>query len=136
MVQGTGHVMDLMKSEHVNYLNFFVMKSLLKKLNLGAIAALVGIVGLTVSWKNHESTKATPTWYKVSLISPTGGNIPTNQKIEGLYPGGTPSGDCNTGTGKTCAVQLSDGLNPADMPATVKEANDEGFASQAYRQRL
>ncbi|WP_313240008.1 hypothetical protein [Sphingobacterium multivorum] len=111
------------------------MKTILKKLNLGAITVLMGVVGLTVSWKNHESKKATPTWYQVSLINPANGNTPSNQKIEGLYPGGEPSGiDCNTSPGATCAVQLSDALNPADMPATVKEANDEGFTSEDFRQ--
>ncbi|WP_312365343.1 hypothetical protein [Sphingobacterium sp.] len=43
------------------------MKTILKKLNLGAIAVLLGVVGLTVSWKNHESKKATATWYEVII---------------------------------------------------------------------
>lgn len=115
-------------------LKFFVMKSLLKNLNFGALVVLASVVTLTVSWKNHESKKATPTWYQVSLINPAGGNIATNQKIDGLYPGGAPSGSCNTSPGATCAVQLSDALDPTDMPATVKEANDDGFTSQAFRQ--
>ncbi|AIM39244.1 hypothetical protein KO02_23060 [Sphingobacterium sp. ML3W] len=110
------------------------MKKILKNLNIGALIALISVVTMTVSWKNHEGKKATPTWYQVSLISPTGGNIATNQKIDGLYPGGAPSGSCNNLAGATCAVQLSDVLEPIDMPATVKEANDDGFTSQAFRQ--
>jgi len=62
-----GHVMDLMKSEHVSFLILTIMKTILKKLNLGAIAVLLGVVGLTVSWKNHESKKATATWYEVII---------------------------------------------------------------------
>ncbi|ULT23557.1 hypothetical protein KUH03_30960 [Sphingobacterium sp. E70] len=95
MEQEAGHVMDLMKSEHDNHLNFKVMRTLLKKLNLGAIIALVGVVGLTASWKNHESKKLAPQWYSVTITDTSDPNNAANQQIGSTIPEPT-TGECAT----------------------------------------
>lgn len=126
------------------------MKSLLKKLNLGAIAALIGIVGLTVSWKNHES-KQTPQsgWYAISVS--TGGNInsPNDQIIGSRIssPNTPPTGACaELNTEDPCQVLLDlssftgstvSGLSVAQATdATYKgkvdaaNSNNDGYARQ------
>ncbi|RKE52303.1 hypothetical protein [Sphingobacterium detergens] len=96
------------------------MNSLLKKLNLGAIAALVGIVGLTVSWKNHES-KLAPVWLEVNDTGTPG--TPSNQQIVGNYPGGTPGGECDQTTDRMCAVQIDFKSYTGPRPTNLAQAN-------------
>lgn len=110
------------------------MKALLKKLNIGALVALISVVTLTVSWKNYESKIAAPTWYQITA-DPSDPTNKEKQEIDGVYPGGTPSGSCNTSPGLTCAVLLDDELDPDNMPATVADAEDEGFTVTDHRQK-
>ncbi|MGB3063133.1 hypothetical protein [Sphingobacterium thalpophilum] len=110
------------------------MKTLFKNLNFGALVVLISVVTLTVSWKNHESKKATPTWYSVTVTDLSDPNNPANQRIDAEY-GGTPSGSCNTNPGIRCAVLLNDELNPADLPMTVDQAQDDGFTVDDHRQK-
>lgn len=100
------------------------MNSLLKKLNLGAIAALVGIVGLTVSWKNHESTKLAPQYYAVTITDSANPNNEANMRIDGPITG-TPGSPCTLPSGFVCAVELD--LNGAPKPATIQAARAVGI---------
>jgi len=125
------------------------MITLLKKLNLGAIIALVGIVGLTVSWKNHESTKLAPQsgWYTVS--APSGDiNDPDDQIIGSFISTTPPNGDCaEANPADPCQVLLDlsqftatsvSGLSVTDATDTthkgkvdVANSNNDGYAREA-----
>lgn len=83
-------------------IKFFVMKTLLKNLNFGALVALTMVVTLTVSWKNHESKRLTFQWFEVS----DNGSGNTNKVIVGDYPGGQPGAECEQPEGDMCAVPI------------------------------
>ncbi len=108
------------------------MTTFLKKLNLGAIVALVGIVGLTVSWKNHESKKLAPQYYAVSITDTSDPNNEANMQIDGPISEPT-SGPCTLSSGYVCAVQLD--LNGAPKPATIKAARDGGFDTDVRKHK-
>lgn len=93
------------------------MKSFFKNLNLGAVIALVSVVTLTVSWKNHES-KLAAQWYEVNETSPTD----SNREIVDVYPGGNPGTECALPSGKMCAVKIDLKSYTGPLPETVEDA--------------
>lgn len=94
-----------------------------KNLNKGALAVLVAIAFFSISWTEIKNNKQSGQWYEVSLIDENGDPTEaTNQKIEGLYPGGEPTSPCeNQNEPIVCAVFLDLGSNP--MPTTIAQAN-------------
>ncbi|QIH31491.1 MULTISPECIES: hypothetical protein [Sphingobacterium] len=101
------------------------MKSFLKNLNLGAIVALLAIVGLTASWKNHENGKLAKKWYRV--VDNGSGN--SNKIIVEEYPGGTPSTPCASSdvTQPLCAIQLELPATPPSFPFTLQDAINNSY---------
>ena len=98
------------------------MKNMFKNWNIGGLLVLLFAVMLTVSWKSHEAKKAEGKWYQVSLLDEEeDADEPTNQKIDGLYPGGEPSFPCEEDEGVICAVFLD--LENKPMPSTIAQAD-------------
>ncbi|WP_313240264.1 hypothetical protein [Sphingobacterium multivorum] len=108
------------------------MKTLLKNLNFGALLALASVVTLTVSWKNHETNSKAANWYQVQLRSGGSTSTLSDFEIVGAYPGGSPSGNCNTTTKpEICAVYMD--LNGAPIPTDLQDAEDHGFDTDVRR---
>jgi len=108
------------------------MKTLIKNLNFGALLALASVVTLTVSWKNHETNSKAANWYQVQLKSGGSTSTLSDFEIVGAYPGGSPSGNCNTPTKpEICAVYMD--LNGAPIPTDLQDAEDHGFDTDVRR---
>lgn len=99
-----------------------------KNLNKGALVALAVAGFFAISWTT-AAHKLAPQWYQVSLIDENGNpNDANNQRIDGAYPGGSPTSPCNQSLGHKCATFMDIGSNP--LPSTVAEANALGIAQQ------
>lgn|SRR5690606_1315893 len=111
------------------------MTNMIKNLSFGGILALVAMMILTVSWKNRAHNVEEATWYEVTITNSEEPNDPEHQQIGRVYPGGIPSGSCNTLPGLTCAVLLDGELDPNQLPMTVADAESLGFDVTDQRQK-
>lgn len=108
------------------------MIHIFKNLNFGGLLALVAGVVLMVSWKNHETKKSAAfQWYEISIIDLLQPHDqPSNQRVEGLYPGGEPSesGDCSETDPNSplCASEL-ELPSSVSFPITMKDVEDNNY---------
>ncbi|MBV2227195.1 hypothetical protein [Sphingobacterium kyonggiense] len=105
------------------------MKNLFKNFDKMGLLAFVAAGLFAISWNLPES-KMAPQWYAVT-VSGTDPNPEKNQLIGAAID--EPTGNCSKDDGTICAVQLD--LNSAPKPATIYQANQDGFDTDTRMHR-
>lgn len=102
------------------------MINIFKNFNILGLVAFIAAGIFAISWTAVKQPELAGKWYQVEVIDEDQPITDANLKIVGLFPSGSPEGDCNKTSGTLCAIEM-DLVDEDDFPETVEQAQTDGL---------